>query len=55
MIEHYFPGKDVSKMDFDEFAIWSCNAEWMHEQVVTSQQMLIANTIGAMFGGGGKG
>lgn len=37
-------------MSFDDFAFWSENALWVHQQMVITQQ---ANALG-MFGGTGK-
>jgi len=45
---HYYPQLDLRTLSFDEFAFWSENALWVHQQMMIVQQ---SNAVGAMFGG----
>jgi hypothetical protein len=46
-IRHYFPGVKIEEMSFDDFAMLSEDALWMHSQTLMVQQ---ANSLG-MLGG----
>ena len=53
MVAHYFPGKDIDNMEVDEFAMWSCNAEWLHNTIMEHQKKyMFAHAIATAFGGG---
>lgn len=52
MVAHYFPGKDIDNMEVDEFAMWSCNAEWLHNTIMEYQKYMFAHAIATAFGGG---
>jgi len=45
---HYYPQLDLQQMTLDDFAFWSENALWMHQQMLIVQQ---SNAISAFTGG----
>lgn len=45
---HYYPQLKLEDMSVEDFAYWSENAEWMHNEMLLLKQ---ANSVAALGGG----
>ena len=51
MVRRYFPGVDVNDLTDEEFAELTCDASWIHSQMVEGIVTGLSIVLSKMFGG----